>query len=65
MGRACSRNGGEDEYIYTILGGIQKERDPRKIKTLVVNNIEMDLKQVGVVWIGLIWLRTGTGGGLL
>jgi hypothetical protein len=31
------------------------------------NNIKMDLKDVewGRVWTGLIWIRTGTGGGLL
>jgi hypothetical protein len=30
------------------------------------NNIKMDLKEVGWgAWTGLIWLRIGTGGGLL
>ena len=30
------------------------------------NNVKMDLQELGwVVWTGLIWLRTGTGGGLL
>jgi hypothetical protein len=30
------------------------------------DNIKMDLQEVGWgAWIGLIWLRIGTGGGLL
>jgi hypothetical protein len=28
-------------------------------------NIKMDLRNCEKVWIGLIWLRIGTGGGLL
>jgi hypothetical protein len=30
-----------------------------------VDNIKMDLRSDSVVWTGLIWLRMGTGGGLL
>jgi hypothetical protein len=30
-----------------------------------VDNIKMDLKRYGMVWIGLMWLRIGTSGGLL
>jgi hypothetical protein len=33
-----------------------------------VDSIKMDLREIrwdGVVWIGLIWLRIGTSGGLL
>jgi hypothetical protein len=30
-----------------------------------VDNIKMDIREVGMVWIGLIWLRIGTSGGLL
>jgi hypothetical protein len=32
-----------------------------------VDNIKMDLQEVGWkgAWTGLIWLRIGTGGGLL
>jgi hypothetical protein len=29
----------------------------------LVDNIKMDLREIG--WIGLIWLRIGTNGGLL
>jgi hypothetical protein len=29
-------------------------------------NIELDLKETGMsVWIGFMWLRTGTNGGIL
>jgi hypothetical protein len=36
-----------------------------------VDNIKMDLREIGLdgmdwmIWIGLIWLRIGTSGGLL
>jgi hypothetical protein len=30
-----------------------------------VDNFKMDLRQNGVVWTGLIWLRIGISGGLL
>jgi hypothetical protein len=30
-----------------------------------VDNIVMCLRQDGVIWTGLIWLRIGTSGGLL
>jgi hypothetical protein len=30
-----------------------------------VDNIKTDLREDGVVWTGLIWLRIGTSGGLL
>jgi len=29
------------------------------------DNIKMDFQEVGWAWIGLIWLRIGTGGGHL
>jgi hypothetical protein len=51
---------------YTILvrkpeGKRQLGRPRRKWE----NNIEMNLGEIGFgVWIGFIWLRIGTGGGL-
>jgi hypothetical protein len=30
-----------------------------------VDNIKMDLREIRWEWIGLIWLRIGTSGGLL
>jgi hypothetical protein len=30
-----------------------------------VDNIKIGLREDGMVWIGLIWLRIGTSGGLL
>jgi hypothetical protein len=30
-----------------------------------VDNIKMDLREIGWEWIGWIWLRIGTSGGLL
>jgi hypothetical protein len=42
-------------------GNIPLQR-PRRRKE---DNINMNLRSVGVVWTGLIWLRIGTSGGLL
>jgi hypothetical protein len=30
-----------------------------------VDNIKMDLREIGMVWTGSIWLRIKTSGGLL
>jgi hypothetical protein len=33
---------------------------------MILDNIKIDLKEVGgEVWTGLIWLKIGTGGGML
>jgi hypothetical protein len=51
---------------YRILVGNPEGKRPLGRPTCRwVNNIKMDLKQEGVVWCGLIWLRRGTTGGLL
>jgi hypothetical protein len=51
---------GEKRNAYRILVGIPRRR--------WADNIKMDLREIGwdgMVWIGLIWLRIGTSGGLL
>jgi hypothetical protein len=64
---ACSMNG-EMRNAYRILVGKPEGNTPLKRQSRSwVDNIKMDLRerQDRVVWTGLIWLRTGTGGGLL
>jgi hypothetical protein len=39
------------------------KRPPGRPRRMWVDNIKMDLREIG--WIGLIWLRIGTSGGLL
>jgi len=53
--------------VYRVMAGRPEGR-----RSLVIprhrweDNIKMDLQEVGLgAWTGLIWLRTGTGGGLL
>jgi hypothetical protein len=54
---------GEGRGAYTILVGRPGGRRPLGRWE---DNIKMDLKEVGWgAWTGLIWLRTGTVGGLL
>jgi hypothetical protein len=54
---------GEEKNVYRLMVGKPKRRRrlgrPRR---RWVDNIRMDL---GEVWTGLVWLRTGTGGELL
>jgi hypothetical protein len=58
---------GEGRGAYRILVGRPKGRRPlERPRRRWEDNIKMDLQEVGWgAWTGLIWLRTGTGGGLL
>jgi hypothetical protein len=63
MNRACSTNG-EKRNLYRILVGKPVGKRPlRGPRRRWVRNIKMDLREIG--WTGLMWLRMGTGGGLL
>jgi hypothetical protein len=60
MGRTCRTNGGE----YRILEkdhGEDQDVGGRAILKWILREIGWD----GMDWIGLIWLRIGTNGGLL
>jgi hypothetical protein len=50
---------------YKILvGKSERKRIHRVSRRRWEDNIKMDLREIGLeVWIGFIWLRTGTGGG--
>jgi hypothetical protein len=65
MGRACSTNGTK-RNAYRVLVGKQGGKKPLgEPRHRWVNNIKMDLRKDGMVWIGLIWLKIGTSGRLL
>jgi hypothetical protein len=65
MLRACSTNG-EKRNAYRILVGKPEGKRPLgRPRRRWMDNIKMDLRYDGMVWIGLIWLRIGTSGGLL
>jgi hypothetical protein len=63
MGGACSTYGGRGLY-KVLVGNPEGKRPLGRPKRRWEDNIKMDLPEVGV-WTGLIWLRIGTGGGLL
>jgi hypothetical protein len=51
---------------YRILVGMPEGKKPLgRQRRRWVDNIKMNLRWDGIVWIGLIWLRIGTSGGLL
>jgi hypothetical protein len=58
---------GEGRDAYRILVGRPEGRRPLgRPRHSWEDNIKMDLQEVGWgAWTGLIWLRIGTGGGLL
>jgi hypothetical protein len=59
----------QQRNAYEILMGKPEGKRPlRRPRLMWVDNIKMDLREIawdGMVWIGLIWLRIGTSGGLL
>jgi hypothetical protein len=65
MGRACSTNGAKRNAYRILVGKPEEKRPLERPRHRRVDNVKMDLREDGVVWTGLIWLRTGTSGGLL
>ena len=58
---ACSAYGGAD-----LVGKCDGKRPLGKLGHRWEDNIKMDHQEVGwVIWTGLIWLKTGSGGGFL
>jgi hypothetical protein len=54
---------GEKRNAYrTLVGKPEGKRPLERPRRRWVDNIKMDLREI---WIGLIWLRIGTSGGLL
>jgi hypothetical protein len=59
---------GEGRGAYRVLVGRPEGRRPLgRPRRRWEDDIKMDLQEVGLggAWTGLIWLRIGTGGGLL
>jgi hypothetical protein len=50
VGRACSMNG-EEECIWILVGKPERKRPLRRPKRRWVNNIKMDLREIG--WDGM------------
>jgi hypothetical protein len=67
MGRACNTNGAKRNAYRILVGMPEGKRPLGRPRRRWVDSIKMDLKRYkdGMVWIGSIWLRIGTSGGLL
>jgi hypothetical protein len=57
---------GEKRNAYRILVGKPEEKRPLGRPSRWVDNMKMDLREIGwMVWTGMIWLKIGTSGRLL
>jgi hypothetical protein len=57
---------GDSRGAYRVLVGKQGRRRLVRARRRWEDNINMDLREVGMgAWTGSIWLRIGIGGGLL
>jgi hypothetical protein len=54
MCRACSTHGGEEECIYDIGGKAEGKRPVGRPRRRWVDNIKMDLREIG--WGGTDWI---------
>jgi hypothetical protein len=54
MGRACSTNGGDEECIQDIGGKARRKETTRKTRRRWVDNIKMDLREIGwEIWMDI------------
>jgi hypothetical protein len=62
MGRACSKQASKRELV----GKPGRKKPLGRPRRRWEDNIKLDLQEVGWgTWTALMWLKTGTGGGLL
>jgi hypothetical protein len=54
MGRACSTNGGEENAYRILVGNPKGKRSLGRPRRRWVDNIKMDLKEIG--WDGIDWI---------
>jgi hypothetical protein len=58
--------GGEERCVQDLVGKIEGTRQLGRPRHRWEDNIKMGVQQVGwEAWSGSIWLRIGTGGGVL
>jgi hypothetical protein len=54
---------GEKRNVYRLLVGKPEGKRPLgRPRRRWIDNIKMDLLEIGLLWTGLVWLRIGTGG---
>jgi hypothetical protein len=54
MGRACSTNGGKRNAYRILLGNPEGKRPLRRPRRSWVDNIKIDLREIG--WDGMDWI---------
>jgi hypothetical protein len=54
MGRACSTNGGEEEYMRELVGKPERKRPLGRQRRRLVDNIKINLREIG--WDGIDWI---------
>jgi hypothetical protein len=54
MGRACSTNGGKRHAYRILVGKAERKRPVGRPRRRWVNNIKMDIREVGLV--GMDWI---------
>jgi hypothetical protein len=59
MGRACSTNGEKRNAYRTLVGKPEGRRPLGRPRCRVVNNIKMDLTEIG--WDGMDWIDLAQG----
>jgi hypothetical protein len=66
MDRACSTNGEKRNAYRILVGKLEEKRRLGRLRHRWEDDIKCVVERENrVVWIGLIWLRIGTNGGLL
>jgi hypothetical protein len=65
MGRACSKNGAKRNAYRILVGKPEGKRPLRRPRRRWVNNIKIDLTDIGWGCMDWIQLRIGTSGELL
>jgi hypothetical protein len=61
-----ARMGAKRNAYMILVGSLERKKEPfGRPRHRWEDNIKLDLREVGVVWTGLIWLMIGTSGGLL
>jgi hypothetical protein len=65
MDSACSTNGTKRNTYRIFMGKPERKRLLGRPRRRWVDNIKVDFRQDDMVWIGFVWLRIGSSGGLL
>jgi hypothetical protein len=63
MRGVCSTKGGENNAYRILVGKPEGKRPLGRPRLRWVDNIKMDLREIG--WDGMDWIGIGTSGGLL